>query len=99
MGVFPDLEGIVIKTDSDYIVRHMTECITKWRQNGFKNSRESYVANADLFNQIDLLTGHLNVQNVEVLFWRVGRLENAEADALACAALCRPAVQTHLGSS
>lgn len=68
MGVFPDLEGIVIKTDSDYIVHHMTEFITKWRQNGFKNSRGSYVANADLFNQIDILTGHLKVQNVEVLF-------------------------------
>lgn len=52
----------------DGLRRHMTECITKWRQNGFKNSRGSYVANADLFNQIDILTGHLNVQNFELLF-------------------------------
>lgn len=94
MSAFPDLEGVVIKTDSDYIVRHMTECITKWRQNGFVNSKGTYVADADVFNQIDILTGHLNVQGVEVLFWRVGRLENAEADALAGAALGR-AVQSH----
>lgn len=87
---FQDLEGVVIKTDSEYIVRHMTECITKWRQNGFHNSKGAYVANADLFNKIDILTSHLNVHGVEVLFWQVGRLENAEADALAGAALRRP---------
>lgn len=99
MSAFPDLEGVVIKTDSDYIVRHMTECITKWRQNGFVNNKGTYVADADIFNQIDILTGHLNVQGVEVLFWRVGRLENAEADALAGAALGRAVQLQHtLGS-
>lgn len=90
MNAFQDLEGVVIKTDSQYVVRHMTECITKWRENGFRNSKGTYVTNADLFNQIDILTGHLNVQGVEVLFWQVGRFENAEADALAGAALRRP---------
>lgn len=94
MSAFPDLKGVVIKTDSVYIVRHMTECITKWRQNGFVSSKGAYVTDADVFNQIDILTGHLNVQGVEVLFWRVGRLENAEAEALAGAALGR-AVQSH----
>lgn len=44
----------------------MTECITKWRQNGFVNSKGTYVADANLFNQIGILTGHLNVQGVEV---------------------------------
>lgn len=87
---FQDLEGVVIKTDSEYIVRHMTECITKWRQNGFHNSKGAYVANADLFNEIDILISQLNVQGVEVLFWKVGRVENAEADALAGAAIRRP---------
>lgn len=87
---FQDLEGVVIKSDTEYIVRHMTECITKWRQNGFHNSKGAYVANADLFNKIDILISHLNVLGVEVLFWQVGRLENAEADALAGAALRRP---------
>lgn len=95
MTVFPDLAGIVIKTDSDYIVRHMTECITKWRQNCFRNSKGAYVADADLFNQIDILTGHLGVQGVEVLFWRCGRLQNGEAHALAGAALRHP-VQSNL---
>lgn len=80
----------MIKTDSEYVVRHMTECITKWRQNGFHNAKGAYVVNADLFNQLDLLISQLNVQGVEVLFWQVGRLENAEADALAGAALRRP---------
>lgn len=98
MNAFQDLEGIVIKTDSDYIVRHMTECITKWRQNGFRNSKGTFVANADLFNKIDILTGHLNVQGVEVQFWQVGRLENAEADGLAGAALRRPP-QSHVPQS
>lgn len=98
MNAFQDLEGVVIKTDSEYIVRHMTECITKWRQNGFRNSKGTYVANADLFIKIDKLTGHLNVQGVEVLFWQVGRLENAEADALAGAALRRPSQPQFLHS-
>lgn len=95
---FQDLEGVVIKTDSEYIVRHMTECITKWRQNGFHNSKGAYVANADLFNKIDILISQLNVQGVEVLFWQVGRLENAEADALAGAALRRPPQSQFLNS-
>lgn len=90
LNSFQDLEGVVIKTDSEYIVRHMTECIMKWRQNGFRNSKGTYVANADVFNKIDIITGHLNFQGVEVLFWQVGRLENAEADALAGAALRPP---------
>ena len=30
------------------------------------NSKGSCVADANLFNQIDILTGHLNVQRVEV---------------------------------
>lgn len=94
MNGFTDLEGIVIKTDSDYIVRHMTDCIVKWRQNGFKNSKGSFVSNADLFIQIDSLIGHLNNLGVEVLFWQVGRFENEEADALASAAICRT-VQSH----
>lgn len=86
---FQDLEGVVIKTDSKYVVRHMTECIKKWRKNGFHNAKGAPVANADLFNQIDILIGQLNVQGIEVLFWQVERLENAEADALAGAAIRR----------
>ncbi|SCO84442.1 uncharacterized protein FRV6_08569 [Fusarium oxysporum] len=77
------LHIIVIKADSDYLVKGMTEWVFKWETNGYKTAKRKLVENAKLFQELRALVGDLNTSNVEVLFWRVPREMNKEADELA----------------
>ncbi|KLP13903.1 Uncharacterized protein LW94_6551 [Fusarium fujikuroi] len=77
------LHIIVIKSDSDYLVKGMTEWVFKWETNGYKTAKRKLVENAQLFQELHALVGDLNTSNVEVLFWRVPREMNKEADKLA----------------
>ncbi|KAL5610509.1 hypothetical protein FOBRF1_006626 [Fusarium oxysporum] len=77
------LHTIVIKADSDYLVKGMTEWVFKWETNGYKTAKRKLVENAKLFQELRELVGDLNRSNVEVLFWRVPREMNKEADKLA----------------
>lgn len=82
------LSQVVIKADSKYLVKEMTDWVLKWRENGYKTAQGSPVINADLFKSIDRMVGKLNNASprVEVLFWHVPRAKNQEADGLANAA-------------
>lgn len=80
------LSMVVIKADSEYVVKGMTEWVLKWRDNGYKNARGSRVVNAKLFQDIDEQIGWMNEEGIQVLFWHVPRARNEEADALANAA-------------
>ncbi|MCJ1449862.1 hypothetical protein MMC28_000190 [Mycoblastus sanguinarius] len=80
---FEDLGQVIIKADSEYVVKGMTEWIFKWRKNGYRNAKGLPVTNAILFQQADATIFELNNLGVEVLFWRVLRSRNQEADALA----------------
>ncbi|KAH6977799.1 ribonuclease H-like domain-containing protein [Fusarium venenatum] len=82
------LHTIVIKSDSDYLVKGMTEWVFKWETNGYKTAKRKLVENAKLFQELCALVGDLNTSNVEVLFWRVPREMNKEADRLANEAFC-----------
>ncbi|KAG8670712.1 hypothetical protein FPOAC1_003947 [Fusarium poae] len=77
------LHTIVIKADSDYLVKGMTEWVFKWETNGYKTAKRKLVENAKLFQELRALVGDLNTSNAEVLFWRVPREMNKEADELA----------------
>ncbi|KAL9115623.1 MAG: hypothetical protein Q9187_007223 [Circinaria calcarea] len=77
------LSQIVIKADSEYVVKGMTEWIFKWETNGYKTSKGVPVTNADLFQDVNQMVTKLNQHGVEVLFWHVPRSQNKEADALA----------------
>ena len=77
------LSQVVIKADSEFVVKSMTEWIFKWRKNGYKTSKGSPVTNADLFQSIDLKITGLNDDGIEVLFWYVPKARNQEADDLA----------------
>ena len=74
---------VVIKADSAYLVKGMTEWIFNWRENGYTNAQDFPVFNADLFRSIDQQIIELNNAGVEVLFWHVLRSRNKEADRLA----------------
>lgn len=82
-----DLSRVIIKSDSSYMVKGLTDSIRKWRLKGYTNSRGSKVVNHELFEEADGLITDLNDVGVWVQFWLVKRHENAEADALANQAL------------
>lgn len=78
---------VVVKADSEYLVKAMTVGIRKWRDNGYVNCQGLPVTNTDLFQQIDASINELNQMDVEVQFWHIRTEDNREADCLANAAL------------
>lgn len=74
---------IVIKADSEYLVKGMTEWVFKWELNDYRTSKNTAVANAALFKKLLRLVERLNELGVEVLFWHVPRAYNRKADSLA----------------
>lgn len=78
---------MVIKADSEYLVKGTTEWIFKWGTNGYRTSKGTPVTNSALFQKLQALVSKLNGLNVEVLFWHVQREFNKEADELANKAL------------
>lgn len=78
-----EVSQIVIKADSEYVVKGMTKWIVKWRKNGYKTAKGAVVTNNGLFRIIDRLIEELNNMDVNVMFWHVPRLQNQEADTLA----------------
>lgn len=77
------LDTVVIKADSEYLVKGMTEWVLKWETNGYKSANRKPVKNSKVFQELHALTKELNTSNVEVLFWQVPREMNKEADKLA----------------
>jgi ribonuclease HI len=78
-----DLSQVVIKTDSDYLAKAMTEWVFKWKKNGYRTAKGLPVTNRALFEWLDNSVRSLNEMGVRVLFWHVTRDRNREADRLA----------------
>lgn len=73
---------IVITTDSQYLVKGMTEWIAGWQRKGWRNSKKEPVVNRDLWEQLLALTASHSVQ------WKwvrghAGHVENERCDQLA----------------
>ncbi|OJI88860.1 hypothetical protein ASPTUDRAFT_60667 [Aspergillus tubingensis CBS 134.48] len=81
------LYRVVIKSDSEYVVRGMTEWIYKWKANGWVNAKGLPVTNREQFDRIDSIVEFLENKQVIVQFWHVPREYNQEADKLATSAL------------
>uniref|UniRef100_A0A093UR09 ribonuclease H n=1 Tax=Talaromyces marneffei PM1 TaxID=1077442 RepID=A0A093UR09_TALMA len=47
------LSMVVIKSDSEYLVKGMTQWILKWKKNGFRNAKGAPVVNAELFQKLE----------------------------------------------
>ncbi|CAF9905796.1 hypothetical protein IMSHALPRED_003979 [Imshaugia aleurites] len=74
----------VIATDSEYVVKGMTEWLPSWKNNNLRTNRNTKPANLDLFVKLDAeITAQETVSPVKVGFWHVPREHNAIADALA----------------
>ena len=81
-----ELMSVVIKSDSEYVVRGVTEWLPKWKGNGWKNCKGQQVANIEYFLRIESVVKELE-QHMSVKFWLVPRDMNCLADSLAKSAL------------
>lgn len=73
---------ITITTDSQYLVKGMTEWITGWQRKGWRNSKKDPVVNRDLWEQL------LELVQPHVVHWKwvrghAGHTENERCDQLA----------------
>lgn len=73
---------VVITTDSQYLVKGMTEWIAGWQRKGWRNSKKEPVLNKDLWEILLSLTKPHSVQ------WKwvrghAGHVENERCDQLA----------------
>lgn len=71
-----------VHTDSQYVIKGISEWIKGWKRNGWRTSDKKPVKNADLWQALDQLTTQHRLQWVWVK-GHAGHPENERADALA----------------
>jgi ribonuclease HI len=69
-------------TDSQYVLKGISEWIHGWKRNGWKTANRKAVKNADLWQELDRLAGRHRLEWVWVK-GHAGHPENERADALA----------------
>jgi ribonuclease HI len=79
---------VVVTTDSQYVVKGMTEWIQGWQRKGWKNSKKETVLNRDLWESL------LEQSQRHTIEWKwvrghAGHAENERCDQLARDALTR----------
>ncbi len=77
---------VTVITDSQYLVKGMTEWLPGWQRNGWKNSKKEPVLNRDLWEAL------LDAVKTHSVTWKwvrghAGHAENERCDALARAAI------------
>lgn len=78
------INQVIIKTDSDYLFRGVTKHLRKWKTNGIADSKGRPVVNRALFHEIDDYIQRSDTRDgIQILFWKVPREENRDADKLA----------------
>lgn len=73
---------VCLTTDSQYLVKGMTEWIEGWQRKGWKNSKKEEVANRDLWERLLLLAEKHQIDWVWVK-GHAGHPENERCDELA----------------
>ncbi len=79
---------VVLTTDSQYLVKGMTEWMAGWLKRGWKNSKKEEVLNRDLWERLLELTRVHKVQWVWIRGHN-GHVENERCDELARQAIGR----------
>jgi len=93
MGVISALEALKkpcrvrVTTDSNYIVKGMSEWIAGWIKNGWRNSQKKEVLNRDLWERLLKASGHHEVEWV----WIKGH--NGHAENERCDVMARDAIE------
>lgn len=84
-----ELDGwreVIIKLDSDYVARSLSEWIWAWERTNFVTRKGTPVEHADVIREMHATITRME-EEMTVLLWRVGREWNQEADALVNQAL------------
>ncbi|KIY64026.1 ribonuclease H-like protein [Cylindrobasidium torrendii FP15055 ss-10] len=76
----------VVATDSEYVVKGVTQWYPKWQRNGWRTAGGTRPTNLDLFRELVEYVEDLEKNGITVKFWYIPRRYNREADALATAA-------------
>jgi len=71
-----------VVTDSQYVKQGITQWIVRWRRNGWRTADRQPVKNRDLWEQLDALLNHHQVEWIWVR-GHAGHPENERADRLA----------------
>jgi ribonuclease HI len=88
MGVIAALEAlkkpcrVTVTTDSNYVVKGMTEWLSSWQRNHWRNSQKKEVMNRDLWQRLLKASGPHEVSWVWVKGHN-GHAENERCDSLA----------------
>ncbi|KAK5128594.1 hypothetical protein LTR08_004057 [Meristemomyces frigidus] len=83
-------DTLVLATDSEYVVLGITQRIAVWMERGWTTSARTAVKNRDLWECLLAEVNKFASRGMEVVFWRIPREWNTEADAAA-----RQAASTH----
>ena len=73
---------VTVTTDSQYLVKGITEWITGWQRNGWRNSKKEPVVNRDLWEHLLTVTQKHSV-NWKWVRGHAGHAENERCDQLA----------------
>lgn len=77
---------VVVTTDSQYLVKGMTEWIEGWQRKGWQNSKKEPVLNRDLWEELLAFAGQHSIE------WRWVRGHNGHAENERCDSLAREAI-------
>jgi ribonuclease HI len=77
---------ITITTDSQYVVKGMTEWISGWQRNGWRNSKKEQVLNRDLWEAL------LEASSRHSITWKWVRGHDGHAENERCDCLARDAL-------
>lgn len=74
-------EQVHIQTNSEYLLKGITEWLPGWKQRGWKNKHKDPVAHQELWEELEKLTGdHVTWEHIKA---HSGHPENERADSLA----------------
>ncbi|KAL1391212.1 ribonuclease H-like domain-containing protein [Phyllosticta capitalensis] len=76
-------KNVAILTDSEYVVKGITEWLPKWKSNGFRTSTGKQPSNLDLFLRIDHKVREYESDVLRISFRHIPRHQNKLADKLA----------------
>jgi ribonuclease HI len=83
---------VILTTDSQYLVKGMTEWIQGWVRKNWINSKKEPVLNRDLWERL------LELSKVHSVCWSWVRGHNGHAENERCDELARAAIETFKGS-
>lgn len=78
---------VVLTTDSQYLVKGMTEWIEGWQRKGWKNSKKEPVVNKDLWEML------LELAKKHTINWKWVRGHDGHAENERCDTLAREAIK------